>query len=166
MITLGTNHAPSGLPTAQKKPEKRATISTTPSTGRPPVITQDVLAKLEDAFMNGFTDKMACLYAGISEATLYRYCEENEAFRERKEMIKDTPNLKAQKTLVGDLDSTGGARWWAERKMIEFQPKTKVEHAGKIDTTGLPMTEAVRKVATEYEEKLRQAIVEGGQKKP
>lgn len=50
--------------------------------------------------------------------------------------------------------------------MPDFMPKTKVEHGGKIDTGSLPMTDAVRKVATEYEEKLRQAIVDGGQKKP
>ena len=165
-IELGTNHAPS----ESTKVDLKKSVPTKPhesQVGRKTVMTPDTIAKLEDAFMNSFTDRMACLYAGIDEATLYRYCEANPKFSERKEILKDTPNLAAQNELVkGIKGNVSQARWWAEHRMPEFMPKTKVEHGGKIDTTGLPMTEAVRKVATEYEEKLRQAIVEGGQKKP
>lgn len=117
--------------------------------------------------MNAFTDKMACLYAGISEATLYRYCEENQAFRERKELLKDTPNLKAQHELVKGINgNVSQARWWAEHRMPDFMPKTKVEHSGKIETEGAALSPEARAVAIEYEDKLRKAIVEGGQKKP
>lgn len=119
---------------------------------------KNILSKLEDAFMNAFTDKMACLYAGISEASLYRYCEANEAFRERKEILKDTPNLVAQKTLISDLANTGGARWWAEHRMPEFMPKTKVTHDGKVQTEDVTGSEAARKVTEEYENKLRDTI--------
>ena len=166
MINLGPNHAPAGLPMLQKKPFIKGALPKNPE-GRPTVMTPDVLAKLEDAFTNGFTDKMACLYAGISVDALYDYCKLNEKFSKRKELLKSSPDLAAQKELVqGIRGNVSQARWWAEHRMPEFMPKTKVEHGGKIDTSGLPMTEAVRKVATEYEEKLRQAIVEGGQKKP
>jgi len=117
--------------------------------------------------MNGFTDKMACLYANISEATLYRYCGENEVFRERKEILKDTPNLAAQNELVkGIKGNISQARWWAEHRMPDFMPKTKVEHSGKIETDGAVLSPAARAVVTEYEEKLRQTIVEDGKKKP
>ena len=167
MINLGPNHAPAGLPVLQKKPKKRASIPTTPSVGRPAIMTPDILTKLEDAFMNGFTDKMACLYANISEATLYRYCGENEVFRERKEILKDTPNLAAQNELVkGIKGNISQARWWAEHRMPDFMPKTKVEHSGKIETDGAVLSPAARAVVTEYEEKLRQTIVEDGKKKP
>lgn len=121
---------------------------------------KNILSKLEDAFMNAFTDKMACLYAGISEASLYRYCEAHEAFRERKELLKDTPNLVAQKTLVGSLTNESGARWWAEHRMEDFKPKSEVKHTGSIETTGTQTT-AARKVAEEYEEKLRETIAKG-----
>ena len=167
MINLGHNHAPAGLPTAQEKPAKRLAQSTTPSAGRPPVMTQDVLRKLEDAFTNAFTDEMACLYAGISKTTLYDYCKENEAFADRKELLKNSPNLKAQNELVKGIEgNVSQARWWAEHRMPDFMPKTKVEHSGKIETDGIALSPTARAVATEYEEKLRQAIVDGGQKKP
>ena len=117
--------------------------------------------------MNAFTDKMACLYAGISEASLYRYCEENQAFRERKELLKDTPNLAAQNELVkGIAGNVSQARWWAEHRMPDFMPKTKTESTIKIETDGTAMSPAARAVALEYEEKLRQAIVDGGKEKP
>ncbi len=167
MIDLGHNHAPAGLPTLAPKPVKRLAQSATPSTGRPTVLTPDVLRKLEDAFTNAFTDEMACLYAGISKTTLYDYCKENEAFAERKELLKNSPNLKAQNELVKGIEgNVSQARWWAEHRMPDFMPKTKVEHTGKIETDGVALSPAARAVATEYEEKLRQAIVEGGQKKP
>lgn len=125
------------------------------------MMTPDVLQKLEDAFMNAFTDEMACLYAGISPRALYDYCEANPQFTQRKEELKQTPNLAAQKTLVGDLNNTGGARWWAERKMPEFMPKTKVEHGGKVQTEDVTQSEVAKKLAEEYEQKLRDSIVAG-----
>jgi len=122
-------------------------------------MTKDVLAKLEDAFMNAFTDKMACLYAGISETALYRYCEQNPEYAERKEILKETPNLVAQKTLVGDLANTSGARWWAEKKMPEFMPKTKITHDGKIETNP-EQSAAARAIADKYEKDLRKTIAD------
>lgn len=130
-------------------------------------MTPDVLGKLEDAFINAFTDEMACLYAGINPDTLYSYCKENPKFSERKEALKNTPNLKAQQTLVKDLDNTGGARWWAERKMPEFQPKQKVEHSGKIEAGATPeATAAVRDVVARFETELRDTITKGIKAKP
>lgn len=129
-------------------------------------MTPDVLQKLEDAFTNAFTDEMACLYAGISEKTLYNYCEANPEFLQRKEKLKLSPNLVAQKKLVEDAaGSIGGARWWAERRMPDFMPKSKVEHGGKIATHDVTGDEAVNKVVTEYEAKLRETIVQGRKNK-
>lgn len=137
---------------------KRKPKSEHKKNGRPTVMTEIVLRKLEDAFMNGFTDSMASLYAGISERTLYEYCEVNPDFAQRKETLKETPNLRAQQTLVADLKNTGGARWWAEKRMPEFMPQTKITLGGKIETSDTSVTDAVRTVTHEYEEKLRDAI--------
>jgi len=126
-------------------------------------MTPEVLRKLEDAFMNAFTDQMACLYANISTTALYEYCEKNPEYAERKEVLKKTPDLVAQKTLVGDLKNTSGARWWAERKIEEFKPKTKVEHSGTISTEGTQSATA-RALADEYEKKLRDDIAKNGAK--
>lgn len=130
--------------------------------GRPTVMTPDVLGKLEDAFMNAFTDEMACLYAGIAMDTLYEYCNTNPKFSDRKEKLKLTPNLAAQKRLVDDAAGTvGGARWWAERRMPEFMPKSKVEHGGKIQTEDTNQTEVQKAIKDKYEKELRESIVAG-----
>jgi hypothetical protein len=166
MINLGTNHAPAGLPVLQKRTIVKGVPPRKPE-GRPTVMTPDVLRKLEDAFTNAFTDEMACLYAGIGKTALYDYCQENKEFAERKELLKSSPNLKAQNELVKGIEgNVSQARWWAEHRMPDFMPKTKVEHSGEIKTDGAPLSPAARAVALEYEEKLRQAIVDGGQKNP
>ena len=110
--------------------------------------------------MNAFTDEMACLYVGISTTTLYRYCEENPEFRERKELLKRSPDLQAQKTLVGDLSNTHGARWWAEHRMPEFMPKAKVELGGRLDIQDVTGSEEAKRIKEEYEEKLKDAIIQ------
>jgi hypothetical protein len=100
--------------------------------GRKTVMTKDVLQKLEDAFMNSFSDQQACAYAGIGEATLYNYQKENPEFVERKQQLKMRPDLKAKQTIVGSLGDPNHAWRWLERKDPEFKPTTKIEHAGEI----------------------------------
>lgn len=71
--------------------------------GRPSVVTPEVIQKLEQAFSIGCTDSEASFYAGIGEASLYRYCEEHPEFRERKEGLKDLPVITARQTVVRAL---------------------------------------------------------------
>ena len=72
--------------------------------GRPTKMTEDTLAKLEDAFSCGCTDEEACLYADISMTTLYRYQEDNPKFRDRKLLLKQNPVMKARRVLMEDLE--------------------------------------------------------------
>jgi len=53
--------------------------------GRPPVVDDIALQKLEEAFAMGCTDLEACLYADISSSTLYNYQKAHPDFLERKE---------------------------------------------------------------------------------
>lgn len=138
---------------------KRKPKSQHKKSGKPTVMTPDVLAKLHDSFVNGFTDRMACLYAGISPDALYDYCKKNPKYAEQKELLKDSPDLKAQKTLVEDLGNTQGARWWAERRMKHFMPKTGIELSGQLDVNDVTNDEKMKEIAKEYEEKMRDAIV-------
>lgn len=118
--------------------------------------------------MFAFSDREACLYAGISPATLYNYGADNPGFLERKEQLKLSPNMHAKKAIVeaiskGDLNR---AQWWAVHRMgEEFAPKTKTEHSGSIETTG--GKEQVHEAAADalrerYEVELRATIVTGG----
>jgi hypothetical protein len=72
--------------------------------GWPPVITPEILDKLEYVFSLGGTDKEACLFAEIGLETLYRYQRTHPKFGERKELLKSKPILKARVTLVTDPD--------------------------------------------------------------
>lgn len=70
---------------------------------RPTVMTPEVIAKLEEAFAWGCTDREACLWAEIAEETLYNYQKKYPEFLKRKESLKDTPILLARKSVVSGL---------------------------------------------------------------
>ncbi len=58
---------------------------------------KEIIKLLEEAFEWGCTDREAVLHAGICRSTLYRYIEKNPEFRERKELLKCAPVLRAKK---------------------------------------------------------------------
>lgn len=97
--------------------------------GRPTVMTDEVIQKLEYAFMRGMTDREACLYANIATSTLYNYCNGNPSFLERKEDLKQHPTAKARLNVTeaienGDADMS---KWWLERKARdEFSTKQTI----------------------------------------
>lgn len=86
--------------------------------GRPTVLTQEVVQKLEHAFSIGATDIEACFYAGISRGTLYNYQKENPDFLDRKEMLKERQVFKARMVIVQALQDgdKNMAKWYLERK--------------------------------------------------
>lgn len=117
--------------------------------GRPLAIDKTVLSKLEEAFLIGATDKEACLVANISMATLYRYCEENPEFRDRKEELKDTPKYAARKNVIKALGEgdKNMSQWYLERKAKEeFSQRT--ESTGKDGKDLIPeTTDEIKKIA-------------------
>ena len=128
--------------------------------GRPEVITEDVLAKLEDAFRFCYTDDEACLYAGIHRATLYRYQEKHPKFSDRKMALRLNPNLHAKKELVeGIKGSIDQARWWAKNKMREeFGEKSTVELKGQIETTD-KTSEGISDAVKAFNEHMRIVLI-------
>lgn len=94
--------------------------------GRPTVMTEVTLGKLEEAFAYGASDTEACFYAGINPDTLYEYQKKHPEFTERKEALKEQPILKARQTVVLSLDDPKNAQWYLERKRKgEFSTKTE-----------------------------------------
>jgi hypothetical protein len=102
--------------------------------GRPTVMTEAVLAKLNEAFAIGASDKEACFYADISIHALYDYQQKHPEFTERKEALKERPVLLARQTVIKALDNDPQtARWFLERKSRhEFATKTEVEQSGDL----------------------------------
>ena len=96
--------------------------------GRPTVMTQEVIEKLEEAFSIGATDKEACFLAKISMATLYNYCQDKKEFLERKEALKDMVKYQARKNVAEAIHEGDKplSQWYLERKAKdEFSQKTE-----------------------------------------
>lgn len=97
--------------------------------GRPSKMTDDVLAKLENAFSLGHTDEEACLIAEIDHSTLYRYCQENPDFARKKELLKNHPKIKARRNIMQGINDGNVelSKWYLERKAKEeFSIKQEV----------------------------------------
>lgn len=97
--------------------------------GRPTVITDEVLQKLEQAFSLDCTDDEACVYADISPRSLYYYQEANPDFLQRKKLLKQKLVLKARTVIANSLnsDDRDTAKWYLERKKKdEFSTKQEI----------------------------------------
>jgi hypothetical protein len=117
--------------------------------GRPPVVTDSVLQKLEQAFSFGATDREACLFAGIAEKTLYNYCSDNPNFLQRKEILKQTPALKAKNGLVSNLNEDNPKLCLDVLERIrpqEFSKQTNVNVSGNIQFDTLSDQQIIQRI--------------------
>lgn len=103
--------------------------------GRPTVMTDEILAKLEEAFSIGASDMEACFVANIHPTSLYRYQEANPEYSTRKMMLKDMPLFQARSNITGAIKKERGStkpetsKWYLERKK-------KLEFSTRTETTG------------------------------
>ena len=103
--------------------------------GRPTLFTLETIAKLEEAFLNGATDKEAIFLAQVSSAAFYNYEKNNPEFVERKEGLKDMVKYKARMNITGAINMGDKtlSQWYLERKAKdEFAQRT--EQTGKDGT--------------------------------
>ena len=97
--------------------------------GRPTVMTEETVSKLEQAFAIGCPDEEACFFADISKQTLYDYQKKYPEFIDRKEALKNRPVLKARQTVVKELDKNYG------NAMDYLKRKRKPEFGDNVDVT-------------------------------
>lgn len=97
--------------------------------GRPTKMTDEVVKKLEEAFLLGCTDEEACFYADISKQTLYNYQDAHPDFIDRKERMKQQPFFKARKEIIdGFTGNPELALKYMERKLRkEFSTRSEVD---------------------------------------
>ena len=82
------------------------------------------------------TDDESCLMADVSRETLNKYCQANEWWREKKELLKRKPLIKAKSNLVKELNwhNIDVSKWYAERKgKDEFSLKQEIDT--KVEVT-------------------------------
>ena len=104
--------------------------------GRPRKITNEVVGKLEYAFMKGFNISEACDYAAISRDTYYEKLKQSKEISDRMERAKTNLQRKAKLNLAeaiesGNLDES---KYYLERKCKdEFSVKQEINVAGEIN---------------------------------
>lgn len=101
--------------------------------GRPPVVNEEVVRKLEQALQNGFTVGKACELSSISTSTYYKYCEEDSAFSDKmtraQEFACEVARQNVVNAIVQDKD-VQTSRWYLERKArAEFSTRSELAGA-------------------------------------
>lgn len=96
--------------------------------GRPTIMTPEIVAKLEEAFLWGCSDLEACLHARIGKSTLYNYQNVNPEFVERKEQLKKNPTLRARKCVFDGIESDSdlSLRYLERKERDEFSTKNEI----------------------------------------
>jgi hypothetical protein len=100
----------------------------TDQVGRPTIMTEETLQKLNEAFAFGCTDEEACFYADIGKSTLYNYQKENPEFVERKEALKERPILLARQSVVSALkdDPVLALKFLERKRKAEFSLRSEL----------------------------------------
>jgi len=102
--------------------------------GRPTVVTQETVRKLEDAFCYDATVEEACLSAGISRNTYYEFLKKYPDFQDRIDELRQAPMLVIRKKIVSvaEHDADMGMKYSERKKKQEFSTRTEVAHSGEI----------------------------------
>lgn len=89
--------------------------------GRPTVMTEEVIRKIEEvAALDGSVAEMA-YYAGIHPDTIYAKMNDDKDFSDRIKALRERPILKARQTVVKSLDNPVHAfNYLSKKKKDEF----------------------------------------------
>jgi hypothetical protein len=103
-------------------------------------MTEEVVKKLEEAFLLGCSDIEACFYADISKQTLYNYQDANPEFIDRKEQLKANPVFIARRTVVRDVAEKGelALKFLERKKKDEFGTSQDINIGGQAE--GVPLS--------------------------
>lgn len=123
--------------------------------GRPTVMTEETLNKLEDGFVKGLSDREACLYAGISTQTMYNYQHDNPDFIERKELLKDSVKMRAKLNIEEAIQAKNLnlSQWYAERRDKDFSGKQEIDITSKGER--INDVDAVKELSDKFNDFLR-----------
>lgn len=112
--------------------------------GQPSKMTPATITVLEEYFAYGLSDEKACFMAGISVMSLHRYIEKHPEYRDRKEALKQSTDIKAQLVIAKSVETNvGTAQWWLGKRVSEFKEVVKIEANVNVEhSLSLPMQAA------------------------
>ena len=106
--------------------------------GRPTVMTETMIGKLELLFAKGLSDREACLIVDICPTTLYDYCNLHPEFAERKELLKEKTKTQAKLNVAEAIENKDieVSKWYLERKAKdEFSARQIIDADVNTDVT-------------------------------
>jgi hypothetical protein len=101
----------------------------TQKAGRPSVINENLIRKLEAALSCGFSVTFACSYAGISTSTFYEHKALEGEFKYRMNRAEEWATLRARQVILKAIDdgNVDVAKWYISRKSrFEFAPPKEI----------------------------------------
>jgi hypothetical protein len=86
--------------------------------GRPTLINDDLVQKLEAAVRDGFSIDTACRLSGISRSTYYEHFRQDEDFSDKMKLAQEWTTQRAKQVVAQAIDKGDlkAAQWWLERK--------------------------------------------------
>lgn len=101
--------------------------------GRPSVMNQETLLKLNEAFALGCSDEEACYVAGIGKTALYKYQQDHPEFTEHKAALKERPVYLARQSVINGFEKNAelALKYLERKKKDEFSLRTDITTNGK-----------------------------------
>jgi hypothetical protein len=97
----------------------------TQKVGRPTVLDEKTIRKLEAALCSGFSVTAACHFSGISTTTFYEHKSLDKEFADRMKLSEEWATYRARQVILQAIDrgEVKVAMWFMERKArLEFAP--------------------------------------------
>jgi DNA-binding XRE family transcriptional regulator len=125
--------------------------------------TPERIVNLKAAAAFDATIEEMAFYVGVTKQTLYNWFKEDPDLFDEIERLRNKPVLTARQTVVGSLSDPNYAfRYLEKKRPQEFNPATKVEHSGSVETP-VPQEQlhsaAAQALREEYETRLRSTII-------
>jgi len=92
--------------------------------GRPTIMTEENVGKLESILQTGASDSAACAYAGISRDSFYEWIKRDHAFSDRMDNARNYAVIAARQVVVKSIikdQNLESAKWYIEKHDIKQQ---------------------------------------------
>ena len=88
------------------------------NTGRPTVMDEVTVQKLEQALRDGFSVERACYLSGVGRSTFYDHCNSDSDFADKMYLAQEWATERAKQVVIQAIDDGNlkAAQWWLERK--------------------------------------------------
>ncbi|HSW75018.1 MAG TPA: hypothetical protein VLG16_04055 [Candidatus Saccharimonadales bacterium] len=93
--------------------------------GRPSVINEEIIRKLEITIASGMSISASCHFSGVSTSTFYEHKALDKEFADRMRWAEEYATFRARQVILQAIDNgdISCAKFWLERKSrLEFAP--------------------------------------------